>query len=225
MKLVKFRKGESVGLRLAGGNDVGIFVAGVLEDSPAAKEGLEEGDQILRVRYFIFITASVIITWQLKSKGCFSVENLLFYVTDDCFCSSPCFNNGYLIASVNSHVLWGMHPQVSPFLVMVLHTGCSKIPVPLGWSLSNGPEGAHTQKKTVSSHSDCPISSKPYISLFVPLPPFSKNNEEWLEFLQCSKTCSYPDNTENRKSNVNLYLSKDLHIVTHSVNSKADSLP
>lgn len=50
MKLVKFRKGESVGLRLAGGNDVGIFVAGVLEDSPAAKEGLEEGDQILRVR-------------------------------------------------------------------------------------------------------------------------------------------------------------------------------
>lgn len=51
MKLVKFKKGESVGLRLAGGNDVGIFVAGVLEDSPAAKEGLEEGDQILRVRY------------------------------------------------------------------------------------------------------------------------------------------------------------------------------
>ncbi|KAM6409772.1 tight junction protein 1 isoform 2-T2 [Rhynochetos jubatus] len=49
MKLVKFRKGDSVGLRLAGGNDVGIFVAGVLEDSPAAKEGLEEGDQILRV--------------------------------------------------------------------------------------------------------------------------------------------------------------------------------
>uniref|UniRef100_A0A8C1N4Y9 Zona occludens protein 1 n=1 Tax=Cyprinus carpio TaxID=7962 RepID=A0A8C1N4Y9_CYPCA len=49
MKLVKFKKGVSVGLRLAGGNDVGIFVAGVLEDSPAAKEGLEEGDQILRV--------------------------------------------------------------------------------------------------------------------------------------------------------------------------------
>ncbi|KAM9585918.1 tight junction protein 1 isoform 6-T6 [Trichechus inunguis] len=49
MKLVKFRKGDSVGLRLAGGNDVGIFVAGVQEDSPAAKEGLEEGDQILRV--------------------------------------------------------------------------------------------------------------------------------------------------------------------------------
>lgn len=53
MKLVKFRKGDSVGLRLAGGNDVGIFVAGVLEDSPAAKEGLEEGDQILRVCHYI----------------------------------------------------------------------------------------------------------------------------------------------------------------------------
>ncbi len=55
MKLVKFKKGESVGLRLAGGNDVGIFVAGVLEDSPAAKEGLEEGDQILRVRTVFYI--------------------------------------------------------------------------------------------------------------------------------------------------------------------------
>lgn len=55
MKLVKFKKGESVGLRLAGGNDVGIFVAGVLEDSPAAKEGLEEGDQILRVRFYCIV--------------------------------------------------------------------------------------------------------------------------------------------------------------------------
>lgn len=54
MKLVKFKKGDSVGLRLAGGNDVGIFVAGVLEDSPAAKEGLEEGDQILRVTFSLF---------------------------------------------------------------------------------------------------------------------------------------------------------------------------
>lgn len=54
MKLIKFKKGDSVGLRLAGGNDVGIFVAGVLEDSPAAKEGLEEGDQILRVQLHNF---------------------------------------------------------------------------------------------------------------------------------------------------------------------------
>lgn len=59
MKLVKFKKGESVGLRLAGGNDVGIFVAGVLEDSPAAKEGLEEGDQILRVGSLFYTQPSV----------------------------------------------------------------------------------------------------------------------------------------------------------------------
>lgn len=60
MKLVKFKKGESVGLRLAGGNDVGIFVAGVLEDSLAAKEGLEEGDQILRVRVPVAPQASYV---------------------------------------------------------------------------------------------------------------------------------------------------------------------
>lgn len=65
MKLVKFKKGESVGLRLAGGNDVGIFVAGVLEESPAAKEGLEEGDQILRVwsTWTISLPAHVIFSW------------------------------------------------------------------------------------------------------------------------------------------------------------------
>lgn len=76
MKLVKFKKGESVGLRLAGGNDVGIFVAGVLEDSPAAKEGLEEGDQILRVRYTPSFKQQTLIcflqfrhlTWLLKLR-------------------------------------------------------------------------------------------------------------------------------------------------------------
>lgn len=38
-----------MGLRLAGGNDVGIFVSGVQEGSPAASQGLQEGDQILQV--------------------------------------------------------------------------------------------------------------------------------------------------------------------------------
>ncbi|XP_051003071.1 tight junction protein ZO-2-like [Acomys russatus] len=49
-KMVKFKKGESVGLRLAGGNDVGIFVAGIQEGTSAEQEGLQEGDQILKVR-------------------------------------------------------------------------------------------------------------------------------------------------------------------------------
>lgn len=48
--MVRFRKGDSVGLRLAGGNDVGIFVAGIQEGTSAEQEGLLEGDQILKVR-------------------------------------------------------------------------------------------------------------------------------------------------------------------------------
>uniref|UniRef100_A0AAY4CBS0 Tight junction protein 2b (zona occludens 2) n=1 Tax=Denticeps clupeoides TaxID=299321 RepID=A0AAY4CBS0_9TELE len=47
--MVNFLKEDSVGLRLAGGNDVGIFIAGVQEGSPAEKEGLRVGDQILKV--------------------------------------------------------------------------------------------------------------------------------------------------------------------------------
>lgn len=47
--MVNFQKGDSVGLRLAGGNDVGIFIAGVQEGSPAEEEGLNVGDQILKV--------------------------------------------------------------------------------------------------------------------------------------------------------------------------------
>lgn len=39
-----------MGLRLAGGNDVGIFVAGIQEGTSAEQEGLQEGDQILKVR-------------------------------------------------------------------------------------------------------------------------------------------------------------------------------
>ncbi|XP_040273628.1 tight junction protein ZO-3 isoform X1 [Bufo bufo] len=48
-RLVQFQKERSIGLRLAGGNDVGIFVAAVQEGSPAAREGMKEGDQILQV--------------------------------------------------------------------------------------------------------------------------------------------------------------------------------
>ncbi|KAM3937657.1 tight junction protein 2 isoform 2-T2 [Leptodactylus fuscus] len=48
-KMIRFRKGDSVGMRLAGGNDVGIYVAGVQEGSAAEQEGLQEGDQLLKV--------------------------------------------------------------------------------------------------------------------------------------------------------------------------------
>ncbi|KAH0625793.1 hypothetical protein JD844_034041 [Phrynosoma platyrhinos] len=48
-KVVNFIKARSIGLRLAGGNDVGIFVAGVQDGSPAESQGIQEGDQILQV--------------------------------------------------------------------------------------------------------------------------------------------------------------------------------
>ncbi|XP_061458075.1 tight junction protein ZO-3 isoform X2 [Rhineura floridana] len=48
-KTVHFIKAKNVGLRLAGGNDVGIFVSGVQEGSPAEIQGIQEGDQILQV--------------------------------------------------------------------------------------------------------------------------------------------------------------------------------
>ncbi|XP_018411149.1 PREDICTED: tight junction protein ZO-2-like isoform X1 [Nanorana parkeri] len=48
-RMIQFRKGDSVGMRLAGGNDVGIFIAGVQEGSAAEQEGLQEGDQLLKV--------------------------------------------------------------------------------------------------------------------------------------------------------------------------------
>ncbi|ETE61121.1 Tight junction protein ZO-3, partial [Ophiophagus hannah] len=49
LKVVRFVKAKNIGLRLTGGNDVGIFVSGVQEGSPAEMQGIQEGDQILRV--------------------------------------------------------------------------------------------------------------------------------------------------------------------------------
>ncbi|KAM9848965.1 tight junction protein ZO-3 isoform 2-T2 [Aulostomus maculatus] len=46
---VTFVKEGSVGLRLVGGNDVGIFVGGVQPNSPASEQGMKEGDQIMQV--------------------------------------------------------------------------------------------------------------------------------------------------------------------------------
>uniref|UniRef100_A0A8D2DUQ6 Tight junction protein 3 n=1 Tax=Sciurus vulgaris TaxID=55149 RepID=A0A8D2DUQ6_SCIVU len=48
-RVVRFPKGASIGLRLAGGNDVGIFVSGVQAGSPADGQDIQEGDQILQV--------------------------------------------------------------------------------------------------------------------------------------------------------------------------------
>ena len=50
-RVVRFPKGSTIGLRLAGGNDVGIFVSGVQEGSPADGQGIQEGDEILQVTW------------------------------------------------------------------------------------------------------------------------------------------------------------------------------
>jgi len=49
-----FRKDKELGLglRLAGGNSTGIFIASVQPGSGADREGLTEGDHILKVRGF-----------------------------------------------------------------------------------------------------------------------------------------------------------------------------
>uniref|UniRef100_A0A8C2QW49 Tight junction protein 3 n=1 Tax=Capra hircus TaxID=9925 RepID=A0A8C2QW49_CAPHI len=48
-RVIRFFKGTNIGLRLAGGNDVGIFVSGVQAGSPADGQGILEGDEILQV--------------------------------------------------------------------------------------------------------------------------------------------------------------------------------
>lgn len=67
--MVNFQKGDSVGLRLAGGNDVGIFIASVQEGSPAEEGGLRVGDQILKVEqaplYFIYTEMRSLVIYNI----------------------------------------------------------------------------------------------------------------------------------------------------------------
>lgn len=48
-RLISFRKEGNVGIRLIGGNQVGIFVTAIQPNSPAAIEGLKPGDKLLKV--------------------------------------------------------------------------------------------------------------------------------------------------------------------------------
>ena len=48
-RFISFKKEGSVGIRLTGGNDVGIFVTAVQPGSPAAQQGLQPGDKIIKV--------------------------------------------------------------------------------------------------------------------------------------------------------------------------------
>ncbi|RWS31853.1 tight junction protein ZO-1-like isoform X1 [Leptotrombidium deliense] len=48
-RVISFQKDGSVGIRLTGGNEVGIFVTAVQPGSPASLQGLQPGDKILKV--------------------------------------------------------------------------------------------------------------------------------------------------------------------------------
>jgi tight junction protein 1 len=48
-RFISFQKEGSVGIRVTGGNQVGIFVTAVQPGSPAALQGLVPGDKILKV--------------------------------------------------------------------------------------------------------------------------------------------------------------------------------
>uniref|UniRef100_A0A336ME51 CSON015359 protein n=1 Tax=Culicoides sonorensis TaxID=179676 RepID=A0A336ME51_CULSO len=48
-RYITFQKEGSVGIRLTGGNEVGIFVTAVQQGSPASMQGLVPGDKILKV--------------------------------------------------------------------------------------------------------------------------------------------------------------------------------
>lgn len=48
-RFITFHKEGSVGIRLTGGNFVGIFVTAVQPGSPASLQGLQPGDKILKV--------------------------------------------------------------------------------------------------------------------------------------------------------------------------------
>lgn len=73
--MVRFQKGDSVGLRLAGGNDVGIFIAGIQEDSAAEQEGLRTGDQIMKVRGNIH-------SFTFIRQVCSDIQGILFQMLE-----------------------------------------------------------------------------------------------------------------------------------------------
>lgn len=74
--MVCFQKADSVGLRLAGGNDVGIFIAGIQEDSAAEQEGLHTGDQIMKVRWNIHNQN------HLYAKLCSGIQRMIFWILE-----------------------------------------------------------------------------------------------------------------------------------------------
>lgn len=53
-RFITFQKEGSVGVRLSGGNETGVFVTAVQAGSPASLQGLQPGDKILKVKTVLF---------------------------------------------------------------------------------------------------------------------------------------------------------------------------
>jgi len=54
-RFITFQKEGSVGVRLGGGNETGVFVTAVQAGCPASLQGLQPGDKILKVSNFIIL--------------------------------------------------------------------------------------------------------------------------------------------------------------------------
>lgn len=52
-RIISYRKGKSVGLRLVGGNEVGIYIAAIQPGSQAETAGVAVGDRIKEVSFTI----------------------------------------------------------------------------------------------------------------------------------------------------------------------------
>lgn len=69
-RFVSFKKEGSVGIRLTGGNEVGIFVTAVQPKSQAQLQGLIPGDKILKVikGFFNFCFKPSELNWHQNEK-------------------------------------------------------------------------------------------------------------------------------------------------------------
>lgn len=73
-RFITFQKEGSVGIRLTGGNEVGIFVTAVQPGSPASLQGLQPGDKILKVscKWSTYISLTI---YGAKNKNKVYIKN------------------------------------------------------------------------------------------------------------------------------------------------------
>ena len=72
-----------MGIRLTGGNDVGIFVTAVQPGSPAAQQGLQPGDKIIKVgkQVVVAVTQDLLQVNDMDMAGVTREEAVLFLLS------------------------------------------------------------------------------------------------------------------------------------------------